>query len=341
MAKRIKKKYKFTLIFIIIFIGVISINIFHNTQNSNTSSNNNSTKNQTSSKQNQSKFKKELSSLNYSQEDIIFLNKELNDDNLNYIIDNKIDSTKVMPIVKETYYIDDYFKKYLNYYNNNSTLDTKEIITRINSHLDEEFYTNTEKTDDTLGKFVILNKHYYSDGNYKGKDLITVPAEYNLYGTQFQLSQECYDAFLKMYNDAKNAGYGFKINSAYRSYEKQVNIYQGWVNQDGQKLADTYSARAGFSEHQTGYAFDVRDFPFTNDDYSKTKSFTWVSTNAHKYGFIIRFPKDKEYITGYQYEPWHYRYVGIDAAKYIYENDITFEEYYEYFIRYNNPRNLS
>ena len=109
---------------------------------------------------------------------------------------------------------------------------------------------------------------------------------------------------------------------------------------DGVALADTYSARAGFSEHQTGYAFDVRDYPFTNDDYSKTKSFTWVSENAYKYGFIIRFPKDKEYTTGYQYEPWHYRYCGIECATYIHDNDITFEEYYEYFIKYNNPRNL-
>ena len=141
--------------------------------------------------------------------------------------------------------------------------------------------------------------------------------------------------------DAEEAGYAFKINSAYRSYEKQVNIYNGWVNQDGTEKADTYSARPGYSEHQTGYAFDVRDYPKTNDDYGKTKSFTWVSQNAHKYGFILRFPKGKEYITGYQYESWHYRYCGIECATYIYEHDITFEEYYEYFIKFNNPKNLT
>lgn len=337
MARRIKKKYKFTLYLILISIGIISLFIWRNLPEQQSISNDNQSNNNLEN----SKTDKKLSSLNYSEDDIKFIKKELNTHNINYLIENKIDSNKAMPIIKETYYIDDYLKKYINYYDNNSSLNTKEIVTRINTHLDEEFYTNTEKTDDTLGKFVILNKHYYSDANYKGQDLINVSAEYNLYGTQFQLSKECYEAFLDMYNDAKNAGYGFKINSAYRSYERQVSIYQGWVNQDGQKLADTYSARAGFSEHQTGYAFDVRDFPFTTDDYSKTESFTWVSTNAHKYGFIIRFPKDKEYITGYQYEPWHYRYVGLEAAKYIYENNITFEEYYEYFIKYKNPRNLS
>ncbi len=281
-----------------------------------------------------------LKRLSYSTDDIRFVKNEVNNENIDYLIKKEIDSNLAMEIIRENYYIDDYLEKYLNYYEDNKELSKKEIVTRVNSHLDTEFYTNTEKTDDTLGKFVILNKHYYSDGNYEGKDLVDVDSKYHIWGYEFKLSKECYEAFLKMYEDAMNAGYAFKINSAYRSYDTQVKIYQGWVNQDGQALADTYSARAGYSEHQTGYAFDVRDYPFTTDDYSKTKSFTWVSENAYKYGFIIRFPLNKEYITGYQYEPWHYRYVGLEAAKYIHDNDITFEEYYEYFIRFNNPRNL-
>lgn len=336
--KRIKKVFKYPLlIFLIIIISYTSITIYKKYEEKQNPFdtpiiNNTEDKDEIATK---------LSSLNYSNKDINFIKKELSKDNINYLIDNQIDNKVAINIINETYYIDEYLEKYINYFNENPTLSSKEVITRVNTHLDTEFYTNTEKTDDALGKFVILNKHYYSDGNYKGEELINVDAKYNLYGYEFQLSKECYEAFLKMYNDAADAGYGFKINSAYRSYEKQISIYQGWVNKDGVNLADTYSARAGFSEHQTGYAFDVRDYPFTNDDYSKTKSFTWVSKNAHKYGFIIRFPEDKEYITGYQYEPWHYRYVGESAAKYIYENDITFEEYYEYFIRFNNPRNLS
>ncbi len=336
--KKLKKIFKYPLIILVIIIlSYITITIYKKYENKNVNTNIPVLDN----KDSKDEIKTKLSSLNYSNEDITFIKKELNENNVKYLIENKIDNKLAMDIINETYYIDEYLEKYIKYFNENPNLSSKEIITRINAHLDEKFYTNTEKTDDSLGKFVILNKHYYSDGNYKGKDLIKVDSKYNLYGYEFELSKECYEAFLKMYNDAKEKGYAFKINSAYRSYEKQINIYQGWVNKDGQELADTYSARAGYSEHQTGYAFDVRDFPFTNDDYSKTKSFTWVSENAHKYGFIIRFPKNKEYITGYQYEPWHYRYVGIEAAKYIHDNDITFEEYYEYFIRFNNPRNLS
>ena len=331
--KKIKKKVKILLVIFLIIFVIGSITIKQNKSNQSPQ--------KYTTKIDKKNKKSPLTTLNYSKDDIALIEKyNISDENIKYLIDNKIDSKLAMNIIKEKYYIDDYLKKYLDYYEKNKDLSFSEIITRINTHLDDEFYTNTEKTDDTLGKFVILNKHYYSDENYKGLNLIDVDSEYNLYNTSFKLSKECYEAFLKMYNDAKEQGYAFKINSAYRSYEKQIKIYQGWVNKDGVKLADTYSARAGVSEHQTGYAFDVRDYPFTNDDYSKTKSFTWVSENAYKYGFIIRFPKDKEYITGYQYEPWHYRYCGIECATYIHNNNITFEEYYEYFIKYNNPRNL-
>lgn len=335
--KRIKKKIK--LIIIILCILAIITTLVITKQLSKTSkSTPDNKKEQTINEQ---PSKSPLLALNYTQEEIDLIQKyNITDENIQYLVDNKITSDLAINIIKQKYYIDDYLKKYLAYYEKNPDLSFAEIITRINTHLDDEFYTNTEKTDDTLGKFVLLNKHYYADGNYKGQNLIDVDKQYNLYNTSFKLSEECYEAFLKMYNDAKEQGYAFKINSAYRSYETQIKIYQGWVNKDGVALADTYSARAGFSEHQTGYAFDVRDYPFTNDDYSKTKSFTWVSENAYKYGFIIRFPKDKEYITGYQYEPWHYRYCGTECATYIHDNDITFEEYYEYFIKYKNPRNL-
>lgn len=335
--KKIKKKVKILLVIFLIILVVGSITIVKQLKQNKS----NQSAQKYTTKIDKKNKKSPLTTLNYSKDDIALIEKyNISDENIKYLIDNKIDSKLAMNIIKEKYYIDDYLKKYLDYYEKNKDLSFSEIITRINTHLDDEFYTNTEKTDDTLGKFVILNKHYYSDENYKGLNLIDIDSEYNLYNTSFKLSKECYEAFLKMYNDAKEQGYAFKINSAYRSYEKQIKIYQGWVNKDGVKQADTYSARAGFSEHQTGYAFDVRDYPFTNDDYSKTKSFTWVSENAYKYGFIIRFPKDKEYITGYQYEPWHYRYCGIECATYIHDNNITFEEYYEYFIKYNNPRNL-
>lgn len=288
------------------------------------------------------KTDEELTKLNYSNDDIKTIKKELSSDNINYLINNKIDNKTAMTIINETYYIDNYLKKYIDLYNKNKNEKTDKIIALVNSHVDDGFYKNTERTDDKAGKFIILNKHYYTDNKYQGNDLITLDPKYSLYGSTYtiELSKECYEAFLKLYNAANAAGAGFKINSAYRSFEKQETLYNKYKSNDGEEKADTYSARPGYSEHQTGYAFDIRDYPFTTDDYSKTKSFTWVSEHAHEYGFIIRFPKDKEDITGYQYESWHYRYCGIECATYIHNHNITFEEYYEYFIRFNNPRNL-
>ena len=101
---------------------------------------------------------------------------------------------------------------------------------------------------------------------------------------------------------------------------------------DGVNKADTYSARPGFSEHHTGLAIDIDNIKTSYTDFDKTKEFIWMQENAYKYGFILRYPEDKVDITGYIYEPWHYRYVGVEAAKYIYENNMTLEEYYALFL---------
>ena len=340
MAKRKKKKQKVTNVLIIVITLIIAIvlgiiitnkyyykgNLFDEIQFFNEND----------------EYVNELKELNYTNDDISIIQKELSDKNIKYLIDNKVDNKISMRIINETYYIDDYLKKYIELYNKNKNEKTEKIISLVNAHVDDGFYNKTEKTNDKDGKFIILNKHYYTDEKYEGNNLVTLDSKYSLYGSTYtiELSKECYEAFLKMYEAANEADAGFKINSAYRSFEKQEALYNKYKNNDGQEKADTYSARPGYSEHQTGYAFDVRDYPLTTDDYSKTKSFAWVSEHAHEYGFIIRFPKDKEDITGYQYESWHYRYCGTDCATYIYKHNITFEEYYEYFIRFDNPRNL-
>ena len=136
-----------------------------------------------------------------------------------------------------------------------------------------------------------------------------------------------------MWQDAYNEGLYLYIRSPYRSYNTQNNLYERYAAQDGYDEADTYSARPGYSEHQTGLAFDVTSKSTTLGTFENTEEFKWMKNNAYKYGFILRYPKGKENITGYIYESWHYRYVGKDVAKYIYENDLTFEEYYEYYVK--------
>lgn len=118
--------------------------------------------------------------------------------------------------------------------------------------------------------------------------------------------------------------------SGFRTYEYQKGLYNNYVARDGKEKADKYSAQPGYSEHQTGLAFDIggeEQKYWVNDSFADTAEARWLSENAHKYGFILRYPKGKSDITGYKYEPWHFRYVGVEHATEIYENDLTLEEY--------------
>ena len=119
-------------------------------------------------------------------------------------------------------------------------------------------------------------------------------------------------------------GLNIYISSGYRSYSRQQTLYNNYVKSDGKALADTYSSRPGYSEHQTGLCFDLNTI---DDSFGNTKESAWLEQHAQEYGFIIRFPKGKDAQTGYQYEPWHLRYLGIDMATKVYNSGLSLEEY--------------
>ena len=141
------------------------------------------------------------------------------------------------------------------------------------------------------------------------------------------INKLAYSSFATMKADAAALGLNIYIASGYRPYVSQENIYNRYVKRDGKKAADTYSARPGYSEHQTSYTFDLNSI---NDSFAKTNEGKWVNENAYLYGFIIRFPKGKDSYTGYKYESWHLRYVGYDLARKLYNNGnwISLEEYF-------------
>ncbi len=141
------------------------------------------------------------------------------------------------------------------------------------------------------------------------------------------LTSETINAFNEMKADALSLGLNIYISSGFRSYSYQENLYNNYVAQDGKELADTYSARPGHSEHQTGLAFDLNTI---DDSFAYTPEGQWVKDNCQKYGLILRYPKGKEDKTGYQYESWHLRYVGTELAEKLYNNGnwITLEEYF-------------
>ena len=188
-----------------------------------------------------------------------------------------------------------------------------------------KFYQNIKLIKEPNEDNVLVNKFNRLSEVYIPNDLEKLDIRY---ANDFKyMRHNAKVAFEKMSEDAKKLGYSVVAVSAFRSYKYQEKLYHHYVEKKGVLYADRASARPGHSEHQTGLAVDIMG---SNGDYNlflESPEFGWVSKNAHKYGFVLRYPKGKEYITGFKYEPWHYRYVGKEAAKYIYENQITLEEY--------------
>lgn len=221
-------------------------------------------------------------------------------------------------------------KRYKDFQKEHPELTLKDVIIRVNLNLDQPFYTHTSMSKDLNQKEILVNKYFYLGEDYVPENLVELDKTYSKGG--IFLVQEASDAFKRLVDAAKKEKVTIRAISAYRSYSYQVSLYNRYVEQEGSKQADTYSARPGFSEHQTGLCVDVDDRVTSFTDFETTKGFQWMQENAHHYGFILRYPKDKENITGYQYESWHYRYVGKEIAKSIKESGQTFDEYYIEFL---------
>ena len=264
-----------------------------------------------------------------------YIKKFNNTDGIIKYVNNNYDfelNDASLSFLNEKYFIIDYLDRYLNYYESNKDLEYKEIITRVNSNLDYEFYVDTNESDLSKGMYTLVNKYNYLKQDYIPEDLVSVTGIYAR--DSAKLVKVAYDNFVKMADAAREENLTIKVTTGYRSYSFQSTLYNNYVKADGVKNADTYSARPGFSEHQLGYSADLTNAKNVSfDNFENAKEYKWLQDNAYKYGFIMRFPKGKEYITGYQFESWHYRYVGEKIATYIHENDITYEEYYAYYLR--------
>lgn len=186
-------------------------------------------------------------------------------------------------------------------------------------------YTPADVGDiQALPDIEVIDGVTYVDGILVVNKEIPLPADYNP-----GLQQEVIDAYSEMFADGAERGLDFTLVSDFRTYDYQAGLYNNYVARDGQAEADKYSARPGHSEHQTGLAIDVGSTDSATTlsiKFGETPEYEWMKDVAHEYGFIVRYLEGKEDITGYQYEPWHLRYVG-DAAEAIYESGLTLEEY--------------
>ena len=260
----------------------------------------------------------------YSTEQSNILASKLSSTSINYLTTAKKDD-RIVSLVDHEYFIENRFTRYIDLLRTNKN-SINEIISLVNANRDYEYYTNVVKTDTSYNYLMISNKYYQLESTYTPNDLVKLT-----YGVG-SLRRDAYDAFIKMSEDAANLDLKLYSTSSYRSFETQTTLYDRYVKQDSIKEADTYSARAGHSEHQTGLAVDIISPTTDFSNFETSDEFMWLKDNAHLYGYILRYPKDKEHLTGYIYEPWHYRYIGKEDATKLYESNLTFDEYYAFYI---------
>ena len=211
-----------------------------------------------------------------------------------------------------------------------TTAKTTTAINTTKSLMDNENINQNLKIIDGV---LIVNKTYPLPKDYVPTNTYKSAEGLNYCSTC--INNDAYNQYKLMKADATSLGLNIWIQSGYRSYSLQNDLYNKYVNRDGKEAADTYSARPGHSEHQTGLAFDLNTI---TDDFQYTNEGIWVNENCYKYGFILRYPKGKEHITGYKYESWHLRYVGVDLASKLYNNGdwITLEEHFNLTSKYSN-----
>lgn len=268
-----------------------------------------------------------LKKIGYNKDEISIIVKEPKE-NIDYILNNNYNDI-IDDIINEKYYLNKNLQKYIEYKNNHQQEKLSDIIAIINTHADKEEYKETNKTDVEKKELMLVNKYNHLDENYKPENIIKISPVYAY--DENSAPKEVLEQYKKMFNAAQEQGLELIISSSYRSYEEQKETYEFYEQTKGENVKN-YASLPGYSEHQTGLAFDILKIGVLTDDFDQTDEFKWLINNSYKYGFILRYPKEKEKITKFDYESWHYRYVGIEAAKIIHDENITLEEYYAYYI---------
>ncbi len=241
-------------------------------------------------------------------------------------------------------YLDEFFSveysKLANYdrylaYQELENEDPEMTVLYVNMDFDKEEYVDPTVITDFSTR-TLVNKHRQLSSDYKPDNLKAFDKEYVKTGEEVTADVSVVKAFYQMAKAASEEGISLMVNSGYRSYEEQEEITKTYLEAYGQNYVDNYVAKPGYSEHQTGMSLDVASK--TVNTFVLSPEYEWMMDNAYLYGFILRYPKSKEEITGYKCEAWHYRYVGKEIASYMKEHNITYDEYYVMFLDKNNTK---
>lgn len=276
-----------------------------------------------------------LLNLGYSSKDINAIYEKI--PNSVSIISTSKYNKDIINIMNLSYFKIDNLKRYLDYdimevksiydiSNIKKDFNYEDVVTYVNANLDKEYYSsdNLISNEDASKIDVLVNKYHKLDENYEPSDLTIIDSKYAS-GTQ-KLRKEAQIKFEEMASDMAKENLKIYAGSTYRSYTYQKGLYDRYVKKDGFAAAETYSARSGYSEHQLGLAVDIVngkwDYLSEND-----KEYDYLVKNSYKYGFILRYPRGSEYVTGYMFEDWHFRYLGVELATKVFNSGLTYDEY--------------
>lgn len=269
----------------------------------------------------------------YSLEDTKTIFAKLSETEQQKLINNDKDD-KIISLLEQKYFLEKNLEDYQEYIRKNNEDDYAKVISIVNVHANHKWYQLDLNTQEDLGMLMNVNKFYTLSETYIPENLRNIELSY-AYGEEGEnkLIDYAYDKFLELWQAANEQGFYLMVTSSYRDYESQKEIYDYRVSTQGERKADETAARPGHSEHQTGLVIDMtsKTEPLA-DSFSNSEAYKWLKENAYKYGFIERYPEGKTYLTGYSPESWHWRYVGEEAAKLIHDKDITFDEYYAFYI---------
>lgn len=266
-------------------------------------------------------YKEELLALGYDIKDIETISTKIsNVDVKKYLLTEKYED--ITKFIASPYYKVEKTSRYQKYYDKHKEYDTDNVVIYVEIGLDIEFYTEMDEITNYDEVDALVNKYHKLPSNYEAKDLVTLSKTYSSRG--HKIKKAASEPLMKMIDAARADGLNLLVISGYRTESTQRGLFNNSVKRHGMDHALIYSAKPGYSEHQLGLAVDLNS---TEESFDQTKEYKWLKANSYKYGFIERYPKGKEFITGYGYEPWHYRYLGVDLATKVYTENVTYEEY--------------
>jgi D-alanyl-D-alanine carboxypeptidase len=236
-----------------------------------------------------------------------------------------------MPDMQYPHFLRENLQRYESYYETNPELQFSKVIAYVNANIDLGGYNGIQTVDDPESIAVLVNKNFELPLGYE-PDLVDA-------GYGVRLREEALEQYTRMKEDMADLGLRIYVIAAYRPYRTQASKFNAALASSGRASAERQFARPGHSEHQTGLAVDVLQRTISREEamsalrFENTDQYAWMRENAHNYGFILRYPREYRDVHGFIFEPWHWRYVGVDIATAMFDEGIVlFEEYYGMYL---------